>query len=76
MKHGGLEGAVQHERVEGDVDIPQDPGHDDEGERGVIQQDQDTGGRDGYVHQEGDDGEGDVVLDSPVESPHLQQGRT
>ena len=75
MKHGGLEGAVEHERVEGDVCIPQDPGDDNEVQRAVIKQDQGARDCDGNIHQESDGGERDVVLDSTVESPHLQQGR-
>ena len=47
MKHGGFEGAVEHERVEGDVHVPQDPGYDDEPERAAVEQDQEAGNRDG-----------------------------
>lgn len=75
MKYGGFEGAVEHKRVEGDVDVPQDPGDDDEPGRAAVKQDQEAGDRDGYVHEKGDGGESDVELDAAVESPHLQQGR-
>ena len=73
VKHGGFQRAVEHERVEGDVHVSQNPGDDDEPKWAAVGNDEEGADGDEQIYQQGDGGEGDVVLDSTVKVPHLQR---
>ena len=75
VEHGGFQRDVEHERVEGNVHVAQDPGDADEPEGAPVDHDEGAGDRDEDVPQEGDGGKGDVALDSTVKIPHLEGGR-
>ena len=72
FKNGSFERAVEHQRVEGDVHISNEPGGDDDPEGSAVNHVIDPADPYEQVYQQGDDGQGDVELDPGVESPHLQ----
>lgn len=73
LENGRFERAVEHDRVEGYVDVSKGPGDDDEPEGLVLKYDEEASDRDGDVHRQGGGGEGDKYSDSTVKSPDLQQ---
>ena len=74
MEHRGFECHVEHQRIEGDVHVSHNPRDDDKPEGTAVDDDEGAGDRDEDISEEGDDGKGDVELDSAVKPPHLQQG--